>query len=358
MADLQSHLELFHNRIRVSTEPLTEKRDIILDIIRNYLRENSLPGFELINQGSYIYGVGVKPLGENEYDIDVGLAFNITTKDYPDASIVRKWVLAAIDGHTNKVLDRKPCIRVHYAQGFHVDLVIYAKYKDSDETDNFQLGYKDGSWKDADPKKLKEYVNNAKDQFKETKVDGEANQLQRVVRYFKRWNDILNPVEDEDKPTGISLLLLAIKDLSPTLKDDQSEPDDLYAMISFLEKVIPVFSFQRIIVNKPTPQYEDVFARISATGMSELLDRLKTLKNKLIKARETDDVTIACSELRTIFGDDFPKSEKVTKAEVADSVRLDSTYVPTSVKLEALKRVASQTPVSTKPWFQDPNGRF
>lgn len=348
MANLQKHFELFHNKIRVSAEPLTEKRDIILDVIRKYLADKGLPGFELINQGSYIYGVGIKPTGENEYDIDVGLAFNIKTADYPDAAVVRKWVLNAVKDHTKKVRDRGPCIRVHYAQGFHVDLVIYAKYTTSFETEDLRLGKKDGSWSKSEPKKLKQYIREAIARFKSTKVEGEATQLQRVVRSLKRWNDLRLEDDSDDKPTGISLLLLAIEKLSPTLDPYSSESDDLTAMTNFCDRVL-TSSWDRISVKKPTPEHEDVFSKISDAGMKQLKAAFATMKNALLKAMQSTDVVTAAQELRAIFGDDFPVVEEIKKSELSASLRLDETDLARVAKVEALKTIASGVKDAPKP---------
>ncbi len=348
MANLQRHFELFHNKIRVSTEPLVEKRDIILEVIRDHLRDNNLPSFELINQGSYIYGVGIKPTGKNEYDIDVGLAFNIKTDDYPDATTVRKWVLKAVQGHTNKVRDRGPCIRVHYASGFHVDLVIYAKHTTSDQVEDLRLGKKDGSWNKSEPKKLKQYIKDAISNFKSTKIDGEATQLQRVVRFLKRWNDLRYEDEAEDKPTGISLLLLAIEKLLPTLSPTSSDSDDLTGMINFCDKVLTA-AWNRISVKKPTAEYEDVFGKISDDGMAELKTAFTTLKQALVAAKANSDVVAAASILRKIFGDDFPVVDEIKKSEVTDSLRLDETDWARLAKVEALRSMASGVKDAPKP---------
>lgn len=350
MANLQNHLELFHNKIRVSTEPLTEKRDIILDVIRKYLREKGLPGFELVNQGSYIYGVGIKPLGDNEYDIDVGLAFNISTKDYPDAKVVRQWVLDAVKGHTNKVRDRGPCIRVHYAAGFHVDLVIYSKYTGENKSvENFKLGKKDGSWAATDPKKLKELINAAIDGYKATKVEGNATQIQRVVRFLKRWNDIRNPEDNQDKPSGISLLLLAMEKLRPTLKAD-NEPDDLLALNNFCKNVAMPF-LSRITLNKPTPEYEDVFIKISNEKMTELIEAFKALQKACENAINEPDVLKAAKLLEPFFGDDFPTTEQIRKSEITASLRFDETDTFRLSRLAGLEALANKQEVQPKPHY-------
>lgn len=72
--DLQGYFQEFHDRIKISDvkqDDLREKRDILLNIIRN---TEGIPGFDEFDQGSYAMFLGVNPVGEDrEYDIDVAL---------------------------------------------------------------------------------------------------------------------------------------------------------------------------------------------------------------------------------------------------------------------------------------------
>ena len=82
MANIQKQLEGFHKNIKVESSELREKRNIIVDKIKKSLSEDNRPVPSLLNQGSYIYGVGIKPVSEEDYDIDLGLDFNIKSSDY------------------------------------------------------------------------------------------------------------------------------------------------------------------------------------------------------------------------------------------------------------------------------------
>ena len=74
---IQSYFSRFHKNIKVDTDELRDKRDILVDKIRASLKKEGHPLPDVLNQGSYIYGVGIIPLGNTEYDIDVGLDFPI-----------------------------------------------------------------------------------------------------------------------------------------------------------------------------------------------------------------------------------------------------------------------------------------
>ena len=121
MAEIQKYLEEFNDAIRLKgyeeNSTLREKRDIILDKlkdgIKSYFKEKdeNPPQYVTFNQGSYKLGTGIKPL-DGDYDIDVGIKFNISISDYKDPVVVKKWVYESLKNHTKKVEIRRPCVTV------------------------------------------------------------------------------------------------------------------------------------------------------------------------------------------------------------------------------------------------------
>lgn len=296
MNNLQKQFEIFHGKIKMEKKELREKRDIILDKIVGFLKTSMLPIPELLNQGSYIYGVGIKPISdEQEFDIDVGLVFDIKSSDY-SAKCVRGCVYDAVKNHTHNVEEKGSCIRVRYEAGYHVDLVCYAS-NESQKSENFRLARQDDSWESSDPKRLEEYIQDNRKNFNNSKDNSGSDQLQRVVRYLKRWNDKAILEECDDKPTGLALCLLCIKYLKNPVSDD------LKALIKVVDTVKDLC---RISVDKPSPQYEDVFGKISDDGMCKLMKRFSELSESLQKAMSEESLLEACRILRKQFGDDFP----------------------------------------------------
>ena len=160
MADVQKQFMKYHSNIRVDyemSETLREKRDIVVEKIKNYMRDNDKPVPTQLLQGSYIMKTGVKPIADIEYDIDVGLRFDIHEDDY-SASEVRGWVLDAIGDHTKRVDSKGPCIRVCYEAGYHLDIVCYAVWEDSACISQYRLAHKDNGWRAADPPDRKSVV--------------------------------------------------------------------------------------------------------------------------------------------------------------------------------------------------------
>ena len=79
---LQKYFEKFHDTIKLNSSTkaeLKEKRDILIGILRD---SDKLPGFDEFSQGSYGMHLGNEPTEGREYDIDVGLRFNVNKGDY------------------------------------------------------------------------------------------------------------------------------------------------------------------------------------------------------------------------------------------------------------------------------------
>lgn len=312
--NFQNYFSRFHRDIKVDTEELREKRDILVAKIRNSLKEKGHPLPEALNQGSYIYGVGVSPSGDEEYDIDVGLDFPILSLKN-DAKSVRGWVYQAIKDHTDNVEDRGPCIRVRYAKGYHVDLVVYARHKDSESIEDYQLAYKTGEWKPAAPKDLKKFIGDARLAFKDTKDSSGSDQLQRVTRMLKRWNDIVLDSDSPDKPSGLATLLLVIQALPKACIDTMGNSQDIDALIKVADYAIAMKP--RIAVKKPTPQFEDMYSKVTDEGMKKLIARFEKL-SKNLKTAKVSEEDEAIDVLVKEFGDSFPTS--LRKSDVGDEV--------------------------------------
>lgn len=307
MADVQKQFEEFHGEIRIDYETLRSKRDIIMGVIRKYLKDNDLPGFDELHQGSYAMGLGIAPVGGLEYDLDLGLRFGISDRDHT-ANEVGKWVYEAVKGHTDKVEHKGPCVRVTYAAGaanaYHVDLVSYAWQKDASGQETFKLAHKNKGWLPANPPALLAYVERARKPFENTlDTKTQTDQFRRSVRYLKRWNDVAIPKESDGKPTGLALVLLCAERLSPAFTI-AGKPDDLAVL-----RALARFAGStpgRLVARKPTPEFEDVLAKLSEAEMLALKTRFATLGKVLDQAAQCTDPVEACKLLVTVFGEDFP----------------------------------------------------
>ncbi len=307
MANLQKYFEEFHEKIRTDYEmndTLREKRDKIVERIRSDFKKNKRPGFEELLQGSFAIKTGVVPIGRLEYDIDVGLRVRIS-EDQFTAQEVHQWVFDAVDGHTETVESRGPCVRVKYAEGYHVDLVPYAWWEDQVKVQQYRLAHKSNGWRQADPPGLLEFVRSTRQQYEGTEDSRTGtDQFRRCVRYLRRWDDVAIPNPSRAKPTGLAFVLLMAQILGGPRKSYDGTPDDRKALEELARQAGAVGG--RLSAVKPTPEYEDILLRLSNQDMEELKERLRTLADRLAKAGAEPDPVKACKSLQELFGPDFP----------------------------------------------------
>jgi hypothetical protein len=86
----------------------------------------------------------------------------------------------------------------------------------------------------------------------------------------------------------------------------------------------------RITAKKPTPEYEDMFGRLSEQAMTDLKERFGVLRDALIYARDEADATKACKRLRKVFGNDFPCLEESGDDREAAARRTGAPAIVTS----------------------------
>ena len=175
MVNLQSEFITFHDAIKLDSENeiLREKRDILLNKLKEKISDDAT-SYTHFNQGSYAMGTGIKP-NDGDYDIDVGLKFDIDHDDYEDPVVVKKWIKDALDGHTKKVEIRRPCVTVTYQEdgepAYHVDFAVYAA-NNNDGKLYIAKGKENSAsdkryWEESDPQELmiKTKENNLKELY-------------------------------------------------------------------------------------------------------------------------------------------------------------------------------------------------
>lgn len=335
MADVQKQFEQFNENIRLrkysDNETLREKRDIVLDKLSAGLKRVSeergvpLPKYRTFNQGSYLLGTGIKPL-DGDYDIDVGIRFQIGTEEEPEPVVVKEWVYEALEGHTNKVEIRRPCVTVFYQSGdeplYHVDLAVYSDSSANSDGFDYLAKGKQSSlpetrvWERADPDGLVGII--------ESKHSGrDWDQFRRCIRYLKRWKDLKFSVEGNSAPVGIGITLAAYYWFNPVCSvvdrfSGKTSPNDLEALHELVTLICRNFNkvfhdgewAERLVVALPVVPGTDTFDRMSNAQMDAFRKKVDTLNGALAKAREEVDPVEACTILRGVFGADFPVPDR------------------------------------------------
>jgi len=319
MANIQSCFIQFDEAIKLrryqENQTLAEKRRRVLDTLSDGIaRQNregkKIPGYRCFNQGSYDIKVGVKPL-DGDYDIDVGVAFDLAKADHPDPVTVKGWLLEAVKNHTKSVEMKGPCVTVTYQEGgdpiYHVDLAIYSDGKSNPDGKMYLARGHETSPKDrrvwtcSDPEGLTDKING---KFTD---EEDARQFRRAIRALKRWKDVNFKTTGNGAPRGIALAAAAYAWFSPHfhVADGKAARDDLPALRSLVGAMLLRFS-PRLVVTCPAEPFDDLCGRMDDAQMRTFKDKLNTLSEALRAAEEDTDVHTACKGLQACFGDAFP----------------------------------------------------
>lgn len=321
MVNIQSEFKEFHEKIKLSdeNEELRKKRDILLDKLKDKISDEA-PAYTHFVQGSYAMGTGIKPT-DGDYDIDVGLKFDIDKDDYPDPVTIKKWVKDALDGHTKSVKIRRSCVTVSYQKDdepiYHVDFACYAannkdqklyiaKGKEYSESEN-------RVWELSNPKELINLIKN-----KYSNKDEQA-QFKRVIRYMKKWKSEKFETTGSAAPTGIALTVLAYDLFSPKYKNDIIKGtkvyDDFTALKNLVQSILNQFTRNydengnvhfNITQNLPVEPYNNLFSKMTEIQQDDFHSKLSTMKSKLAEVESKEKKSEACKVLAQIFGTDFP----------------------------------------------------
>jgi hypothetical protein len=332
MADIQGQLEDFHNTIKLTdeNETLREKREIILDKLSEQLPklfeddDEGPPTYTTFNRGSYAMHTGIAPI-HGDYDIDIGVIFDICKDDYPDPVVVKQWVYAALKNHTDEVTMKQPCITVQYhldgEEIYHVDIAVYAH--DSYSEDNLYLARgkphskpENKFWEPAAPKELLNLIRNHFDN------PDDRGQFRRVIRYLKRWKDVKFSPDGNAAPIGIGLTIAAYRWLKPKFTwidmfQNKRRYNDLLATRDLVDAMIQLFSLtlhdeefvERLEAKLPVRPYNDLFEKMTNKQMKDLQESLVSLNSSLDDALDETDPMEACRQLQTQFGDDLQVPE-------------------------------------------------
>ena len=323
MAILQKEFTSFHEEIKLGTydenEKLRKKRDLLVDELKESLKDEKIPEtekkltFKKFDQGSYAMNTGIKPIND-DYDIDVGIIFNITNEEY-ESKKLKKLIFDKLDKQYNRTVEyNRPCITIKYSDGYHVDLAVY-----SDNDSDYHISWgrmhskKNNYWYKSEPKKLKEWVSDV------SEISTELEQFRRCVRYLKKWKENNFTSIGNIAPPSIGLTIQARRVFQ------YKKDEDISTLIEIVTNMLKEFTDEldsnslenkkTIIVKLPVEPYKDVYYKMSLTQCDNYYKKLDTLLEALEAAQDSDSDSEASKILRKIFGNDFPLVEDTKQSK-------------------------------------------
>ena len=168
---------------------MRKRRDTNRNRLESGLERDDEPSpYKCQSQGSYAHRTMVQQ-PDKDYDIDDGvyfLASNLVDSDGDERSPhdVKTMVKLAVDaaGFNKPPKVRTNCVRIYYAEGYHVDVPVYRDVLDwLGNHDRYELASSD--WKESDPARVTKWFNDCNRQQSPDETNG--RQLRRMARLLK-----------------------------------------------------------------------------------------------------------------------------------------------------------------------------
>ena len=190
-----SDLQSFHtDRVFVDNSELTKARNRRKSnqtrLERGLTKSSDPLPLRYVPQGSYAMHTMVQSEIETS-DIDDGVVFCRDAIKGPQggdktsrgAREMVQRALAEDNSFKTPPEVRKNCVRVHFDDGFHLDMPVYREYTDDDQTiKEFASG---DEWKKSDPEDITNWLNQ---QVRDKSPDSiTGRQMRRVIRLVKYW---------------------------------------------------------------------------------------------------------------------------------------------------------------------------
>jgi len=299
MANLNTSFQNFCEKVRLSKskkENLITSREANRDRIKKYFKETlEQKSPEFFQQGSFSFKTTVEPLN-GEFDVDDGVYLQNLADDFltvvkPETA--QNWIAEAVKDATKAKIVYKPsCIRVVYANDYHLDLPVYG-IKDGV---TYLAHTKSNAWIENDLKGFNDWFY--------SKLNNASEQLRRNIIYLKAWADY----NTHDKITGILITVLVCNNhVSKENRDDLS-------IFETLKQIITSLILNRAVYMPVAPN-DNLLSKYSSAEIDDIINSFEKLKITSEKAMNEKDLDKASDLLIGVLGDRFVLTDSVQKDE-------------------------------------------
>ena len=274
MYDLSSDFKKFYyNEVvlpKEETNNLREKKKLNIqrleDGLKEYNEENgtSYAIAETLEQGSVAMST-VTQNQKNDYDIDIAIVFddvNLNGLGYRDVKdMVVKALKKKCTGFKTEPQAKTNCVRIVYADNYHIDFAIYRRFKNDDGSYSYE--HAGSEWRPRDPRAINNWFKD------EIQVHGEKlRQCVRLSKMFCKSRDSWN------MPGGL---------IQSVLCDEKIQSyDRMDEMFYYTMKEIQKRLNNNIEVYNPTDTTQNLLLKQSDRDkMNNLNSRLKDKLSKL-----------------------------------------------------------------------------
>ena len=320
---------------------MRDRRNANRDRLKSRLKEKGKPTpQEFIKQGSYAMLTMVQD-PDNDYDIDDGVYFaEASLRDAKGVCMnpkdVRHMVCDVLkDDRFNKQPEvRASCVRIHYNEGYHVDMPIY-RIRESDG--EYELAM-DSTWTVSRAADVEEWY----DDFNQENSPDEDNgrQFRRITRLIKKFARSRTGWKAEIAP-GFTITKLASESYAPDAgRDDLALRDTMQKMydrlLTNLEVDHPVTPNTKL-----TKGWDDSGTKYLRSKLADAVNELKVLEEQSCTRKK------ALAAWDKVFNTDFFSQRDAVKAQSAATYGTAPTVIVNPAKPWMEPKKISDPP---RPW--------
>ena len=301
------HLVRFHGaRVFVNDDALSlarQRRQANRDRLKRGLDAAKEPqALEHVAQGSYAMSTMVQSESESS-DIDDGVVFSREAlkgsrggdRTANEAKEMVRAAVASTGDFKTPPEVRGNCVRIYYADGFHVDMPVYRKYEENGTTHKELAST--GTWKASAPEDITTWFNGQVTAKSPDNTNG--RQMRRMVRLLKAWSKSRT---SWSMPSGFILSVLVDEQYySNQSWKDRDDLALLYVMRAIRNRLQ---SNERVY--RPVSPREEITRDSTLGRIRKLRDELEYAIAELSKIERADcDELMALKALTTMFFTDF-----------------------------------------------------
>lgn len=283
-----------------------------IDVMESFISNDATYGKilkECLPQGSFRQRTFIKPVGDNDFDVDLLVSVSAVSDWEPKDYLIKLAdAFRASDRYKDKVDTRGKtrCVTIDYESDFHIDLVP-------------SIEKSDGSW----------IANKKTNEFELTDGDGYASWfegrngitkggLRRTVRMMKYLRDA-RTLFDTKSILLTTLLGMQISD-TDTEDDYLDTPTSLLTIVGKLNLWLQARSTMPIVSN-PVLQSEHFNRHWDQTKYTSFRTAIKKLSDDIEAAYDADDIEASLALWRKVFGNVFPSPGSSQSARAQPSTR-------------------------------------
>lgn len=282
-------------------------------------------------QGSLRIGTTVKPLNEQDYDLDIVCELSLDWRRCDPLAI-----LDAIESRLKEkknylpLIERKNrCIRLNYANEFHLDILPACPDSQKNHGSVKVPDRKVEEWKDSNPRGFAEWFENRSEQFRlllkeavEPLPDFEPlerkSPLKRMVQLMKRHRDISFKDDPDLAPISIILTTLAGSYYKGQVSINNS-------LLFILNEIVEIThnGHQRLVVLNPTNPNEDFSEKWddNLNLYKSFINWIRNFQTLWIEVNNTSGIHNIARILKEMFGEEVINMALKEQAEFMENLR-------------------------------------